>query len=337
MDEYIQSQVTGCGPPQIPVVARRQHQPTTSRVPNDGASLRSSLTLSCANFALKWTADDNEGKCSTEVLNTIRHNFYVDDCLKSVPNESKAICLVKNLRSVCTTGGFKLTKWTSNSLAVLASFPIEERAKEVKDLDLDKDKLPIEGALGMRWDIESDMFFFSITQKQPSVTRRSILSVLNSVYDPLGFLAPVMLTGKGILQDLCKLNCGWDESIPTAYTDKWKEWLKDLNLISSLRIRRCLRPPDFEATGAQMHHFCDASKQGYGTVSYLKLTSDGGLPHIAFVIGKARVTFLKVVTIPRLELASAVLAAKIDRMLKSELELTLRDSVFWTNSTAVLK
>nr|XP_046229927.1 uncharacterized protein LOC124050970 [Scatophagus argus] len=93
---------------------------------------------SCANFALKQTADDNEGKCTTEVLNTIRHNFYVDDCLKSVPNESQAICLVKELKSVCATGGFKLTKWISNSRAVLASVPAEERAKEVKDLDLER-------------------------------------------------------------------------------------------------------------------------------------------------------------------------------------------------------
>lgn len=132
-------------------------------------------------------------------LNTIRSNFYVDDCLTSVPSEKQAICLVQELKSACATGGFKLTKWTINSHSVLASLLAEERAKEVKNLDLDKDKLPLKRALGMRWDIESDTFFFMITLKQPSISRRSILSVLNSVYDPLGFLAPVMLTGKGIL------------------------------------------------------------------------------------------------------------------------------------------
>ena len=292
---------------------------------------------SCANFALKQTAEDNEGKCDAEILNTIRRNFYVDDCLKSVPTESQAIHLVKELKAICATGGFNLTKWTSNSRAVLASIPMEERAKEVKDLDLDKDHLPIERALGMRWDIESDTFFFLITPKQLSVTRRSILSVLSSVYDPLGFLAPVMLPGKGILQDLCRLKCGWDEDIPKAYTEKWKEWLKDINLISSLKIRRCFKPQNFEVSGAQLHHFCDASEQGYGAVSYLKLTSNSRQPHIAFVTGKARVAPLKVVTIPRLELAGAVLAARMDRMLRRELELTLTDSVFWTDSTAVLK
>ena len=292
---------------------------------------------SCANFALKRTADDNEGKYDTEVLNTIRRNYYVDDCLKAVRDEKRAICLVKELTAVCATGGFKLTKWASNSRSVLNSVPAEERAKEVKNLDLDTDNLPVERALGMRWDVESDTFFFMITPKQQSLTRRSILSVLNSVYDPLGLLAPVMLTGKAILQELCKLNCGWDEEIPNDLADKWKEWLRELNLVSDLRVQRCLKPPNFETSSAQLHHFCDASERGYGTVSYLKLTSSSGQTHIAFVIGKARVAPLKVVTIPRLELAAAVLAARIDRMLRRELEVTLTDSVFWTDSTSVLK
>lgn len=220
---------------------------------------------SCTNFALKWTADDNEGKCGIETLNTVRRNFYVDDCLKSVPSERQAISLVQELKAVCATGGFKLTKWTSNSCSVLASVPAEERAKEVKDLDLDKDKLPVERALGMRWNIESDTFFFMITPKQHSLTRRSILSVLNSVYDPLGFLAPIMLNGKGILQELCKLNCGWDEEVSTTFAEKWKEWLKELDLISKLKIKRCFKPPNFQVSSAQLHHFCDASERGYGT------------------------------------------------------------------------
>lgn len=292
---------------------------------------------SCANFALKQTADDCEGRYGTEALNTIRQNFYVDDCLKSVPSDGQAICLVQELKAVCATGGFKLTKWISNSRSVLASVPAEERAKEVKNLDLNTEKLPVERALGMRWDIESDTFFFTIAPRQLSVSRRSILSVLNSVYDPLGFLAPVMLTGKIILQELCKLNCSWDEEIPTAFAEKWKEWLKELNLISDFKVDRCLKPQNFDISSAQLHHFCDASERGYGTASYLKLTSKSGLTHVSFIIGKARVAPLKVVTIPRLELAAAVLAARIDRMLKRELELTLADSVFWTDSTSVLK
>lgn len=49
---------------------------------------------SCANFVLRKTADDNEGKVDSEVLSTIRNNLYVDDCLKSVSDERQVIMLV---------------------------------------------------------------------------------------------------------------------------------------------------------------------------------------------------------------------------------------------------
>lgn len=69
---------------------------------------------SCASFALKQTAADNLGKYDVKALDTVRENFYVDDCLKSVPTEDEAIALVKDLRHVCLEGGFRLTKWVSN-------------------------------------------------------------------------------------------------------------------------------------------------------------------------------------------------------------------------------
>jgi hypothetical protein len=189
----------------------------------------------------------------------------------------------------------------------------------------------------MRWDVESDTFFFDITPKQQPVGRRGILSVLNSVYDPLGFLSPVMLTGKLIQQRLCKTNCGWDGEIPPALASNWSEWQKDFHGISDFRIERCYKPVDFDVTDTQLHYFCDASESGYGTVSYIRFTSGNKPPHISLVMGKARVAPLKVVTIPRMELTAAVLAARIDNMLRKEQGLQISDSFFWTDSTSVLK
>ena len=83
----------GCRLPWIPVVARWWHWPTSGRVPKTVYLLGAVSSPSCANFALKWTADDNEGKCDNEALNPIRSNLYVDDCLKSVLSEKQAICL----------------------------------------------------------------------------------------------------------------------------------------------------------------------------------------------------------------------------------------------------
>ncbi len=65
---------------------------------------------------------------------------------------------------------------------------------------------------------------------------------------------------------------------------------------------------------AQMHHFCDASDIGYGTVSYLRLTSSNKV-HVTFIMGKARVAPLKVMTTPRMELTAAVLAVRMDNII----------------------
>ena len=294
---------------------------------------------SCANYALKRTAIDNEGQVDRDVLNTIRNNFYVDDCLKSVTSDRQAIRMVSELRAACATGGFKLTKWVSNSRYVLASIPEEDRAlKEIADVNLEKSELPLERPLGVQWKVASDTFGFNLSLKQQPYTRRGILSVANSVFDPLGFLAPMVLPAKRIMQELCRGSYGWDSEIPPSAAKRWETWIGGLSQLTTHNIRRCCRPQDFrEVSDAQLHHFCDASEVGYGTASYLRLTNTRGLIHIAFVMGKGRVAPLKPITIPRLELAAAVLAVRINRMLEKELEYSLQPPVYWTDSTTVMK
>ncbi|XP_042214600.1 proline-rich protein 36-like [Homarus americanus] len=86
----------------------------------------------------------------------------------------------------------------------------------------------------------------------------------------------------------------------------------------------------------QLHHFCDASQQAYGAVSYLRITSGDGAHSTSFVCGRAKVAPLKQQTIPRLELCAAVLAAKADKQLREELELQIDRSVFSTDSMVTL-
>lgn len=104
---------------------------------------------SCASYALRRTAQDAAATTSPEATQT--NNFYVDDCLRSVATEKGAVNLVKELTELCARGGFHLTKWVSNSTALLCSIPGDERAAEVKDLDLQQDELPVERALGVQW------------------------------------------------------------------------------------------------------------------------------------------------------------------------------------------
>lgn len=117
----------------------------------------------------------------------------------------------------------------SNRRAVMAGIPEDQRAKGMKDLDLDHDLLPVERVLGVQWCIQSDAFKFKIMVQDRPLTRRGILSVISSIYDPLGILSPVVLSAKIILQELCRQQLGWDDLIPPAAAQEWMTWLKELN------------------------------------------------------------------------------------------------------------
>ena len=291
---------------------------------------------SCANFGLRRTAEDNQQEFSKEAVDTVRDNFYVDDCLKSVPSETKATELSNELRTLLSKGGFRLTKWISNSRKVIDSIPLSERAGSVKDLLLDQ--LPIERALGVRWDVGSDTFGFKISVKDRPATRRGILSVVSSVYDPLGFAAPFILPAKALLQDLCRKNLGWDDPVSDEEDlARWRNWLDELPKLEDLKVDRCFKPINFgDVASSQLHHFADASQHAYGAVTYLRLTNGNGDVHCSFIIGKSRLSPLKQLTIPRLELSAVVVSTRLDKMIKKEIGIPINQSIFWTDSTCVL-
>ncbi|XP_014673955.1 PREDICTED: uncharacterized protein LOC106814173 [Priapulus caudatus] len=162
--------------------------------------------------------------------------------------------------------------------------------------------------------------------------------MVSSVFDPLGFLGPFMLPAKRILQELCKLQLGWDEQIPEVYSARWRLWLQDLEKLSSFTVDRCMKPAEFgSVTSARLHHFSDASEVGYGVATYLRLENSEGKVHCSFLLGKSRVSPLKQITIPRLELTAATVAVRMDKMLKDELDVTVGPSMFWTDSMTVLR
>lgn len=293
---------------------------------------------SCSCYALQRTAEDGINDTTPEAAQTLLKNFYVDDCLKSVATEEKAVILARDIRVLCNRGGFHLTKWSSNSRTVLSSIPEEERATDVKDLDLDSGLLPMERALGILWCTENDTFNFRIEVQNKPLTRRGILSVVGSVYDPLGFLAPFVLSAKLILRDLCKEKMAWDEEIMEKTAERWLSWQEDLHKLANFHVSRCIKPAGFgHVKTFQLHHFADASENGYGTVTYLLLTNEHDQRTCTFMMGKSRVAPLKQVTIPRMELTAATIAVKMDRMLRQELQIDLEESNFWTDSTTVLR
>ena len=291
----------------------------------------------CANFALKKTASDYEGQYGTEAANFVKNNFYVDDGLKSVSAPEVAISLIKKTKSLCQKGGFNLHKFISNHKAVIGTIPHEDRSKDLQTLDITKDILPVERALGVQWCIESDTLQFRVELKDQPLTRRGILSTVSSVFDPLGMLAPLILVGKTILQELCRDGADWDDKVPEPLRSRWERWRADLPLLSSLKIPRCYKPESFgELKSVELHHFSDASKDAYGQCSYLRLTDHSDHIHCSLVMAKSRVAPLKPVTIPRLELTAALVSVKTSSILQRELEYDQITEVYWTDSKVVI-
>ncbi|KAG1940147.1 hypothetical protein F2P79_016875 [Pimephales promelas] len=291
----------------------------------------------CANFGLKHLAAQGQDKFNPSTVKFIQRNFYVDDGLVCATSDAEAIQLIKEARDLCSTGKLRLHKFISNSKEVMKSIPKDECAESVKEMDMGLGEPLMERALGVQWCVSSDDFQFRVTVKEHPNTRRGVLSTVASIYDPLGFVAPFILRGKQILQQLCRDKVTWDEPLPQELSAQWEIWLQDLRNLSNVRIRRCYIPDNFkDVKQYELHHFSDASVIGYGECTYLRAVDVNGDVHCTLVMGKARVAPTKVTTVPRLELSAAVVAARISVMLRNELEIEGLQEHFWTDSKVVL-
>ena len=201
-------------------------------------------------------------------------------------SEGDAKQCVLEMRRILLKGGFRLTKWVSNSPDVLKSVPGEELAPDVCDLDLNQDQLPIQRALGVQWHPADDSLGVKVKKKENPMNRRGLLSTLSSLYDPLGLVAPVILQAKKIFQSECRTKKTWDEALDPANEDKWKKWLDSISLLEGLKWDRCMLPAEFATSTIQLHLFCDALQEAYSCVCYLRAVNADGKIHCAFVMAK---------------------------------------------------
>ena len=292
---------------------------------------------SIANFALKHSVKHLDDNDNTKI--TVLKNFYVDDMLKSVPNEDIAIDLLNNVKSTISNSKFNLTCINSNSKVVLNSVDKTDLAPGADIYDLCTE--PVESrALGVVWNTNKDQFSFNIKILVPmnNVTKRIILRTLASIFDPLGLCSPVLIDAKVIFQETCRLKLDWDDIVPNDLSCTWNKWLKNLKILADYKIPRCLKLP-FEVKTIELHTFCDGSEKAYGTAIYLKFIYQNGKKSSSLIASKSRLvpknnSTLK--TVPRIELASAKLAVELSHNVKSELEYKINKETYWSDSTTVL-
>ncbi len=267
--------------------------------------------------------------------NAIRSCFYVDDCLTGANTVSEADQLCRQLCDLLASAGMTLRKWRSNSQPLLETIP--EQLRESADLHI-SDPLTSSKALGIHWNVTQDQFHVAVppTPVDVAPTKHTIASTTAKIFDILGLFSPITITAKILLQQLWKLHLDWDTPVPDTIATEWQRWISTVPAIASHPINRRLRPLDVPILSQQIHGFSDASANAYGAVVYLRTVYQSADVSIVLITSKARVSPVRPVTIPRLELTAAYLLSKLLLTVSTDLNMPIHDVYAWTDSTIVL-
>ena len=172
-----------------------------------------------------------------------------------------------------------------------------------------------------------------------TLTKRHVVSVISSIYDPMGIESPVVIRLKIFLQELHIAKIGWDERIPDRLLKQWNDIVSSIKDSEPISISRCyFGDINYNATGSRLCGFCDASMRAYAAVVYVLCDMADGEKKIAFVSSKTGVAPVKEHSIPRLELLGASLLARLMSSVSNALkkEINLGDPVCYTDSLVAL-
>ncbi len=251
-------------------------------------------------------------------------------------SDTEAIDLIKNVTGMCNAGGFNLTKVACNSTPVMETVPTEKYTPAFKNFQINESPT-IEKPLGVQWTIENDSLGFRITFKSGSLCRRGMLRSISSIFDLLGIAAPFLLKGRKILQTITGDKASWDDDVSDSHAREWNIWKNDLVSLQQLTFPRCYKPANFGTVeDMSLHVFGDGCNVGYGAACYIRQVDNQDNIAVALVMGKAKVSPLKPITIPRLELTASTLAVKISALVRDEMGLKDIRKYYYTDNKVAL-
>ena len=291
--------------------------------------------IKCAPFlairTLHELSKDVESKNPT-VSNILSKEVYVDDILSGGHSLNEAKMKQTDLKTVLASAGFPVKKVAANHANLLDYLPREDLLNEEF---LKIDTCSITKTLGVRWNAIADVFSYTVQpiETPKTVTKRQMLSVIAKLFDPQGWIGPVVVIAKMYMQELWELKTDWDDEVPTSVLTKWLTFLTELHQLQELQIPRWV---NFSSGSTiQLHGFCDASEKAFCGAVYIRVVGPMDETHCHLMVAKTKVAPLQPMTIPKLELCGASLVTKlvmnVSRHLQVQHEITL-----WTDSSIVI-
>ena len=259
-----------------------------------------------------------------DLLEKILASIYVDDFLSGADDVEAALHLKTQVEDSLGKIGMKLHGWSSSS-AVL-----RERWDAVVG--------EIMHVLGLLWDPVGDTLSVNVARVLESVdckpTKKNLLSLTASVFDPLGFLQPFLVLPKLLFQQLCKSKLGWRGSLPSEMQVKWDAWKQQLSALEHVQVPRHVVVPEYECV--ELHCFADASEVAYAACCYIKCVY-GADVQVNLAFAKNRIAPVATHTLPRLELLGAGLLARVAaKVIKAHRRLEFSQIIYYTDSKNVL-
>ncbi|XP_042863635.1 uncharacterized protein LOC122247978 [Penaeus japonicus] len=272
----------------------------------------------------------------SKVVQELKSDLYTDSWLSGADSVKDAHDKFCDARSILADCSMDLTKLVSNCMSITS------KSKDGVYHIHDGDESNI--VLGLRWCSVQDTLSFDYRRPDDSVevahTKRSILSIISKMFDPLGLISPFIMYGKILFQEVWKLKLDWDEELPLELKVKFQKWIHSSQSLNAFHVDRSYFPGMLWGDlkdNIELHRFGDASEKRYGACVYLRVPVDNGSFKVSLVMSKSRVAPIKALTLPRLELMGALLCSRLVNFVKNSLHLDSRTKVMcWSDSTIAL-
>ena len=177
--------------------------------------------------------------------------------------------------------------------------------------------------------------FIKSIEKFDGWTKRAMLKACSKLYDPMGYISPIIVRARGLIQNVWREKTDWDEMPGPEIQKQWLDWLKDLPLLNEITVPRWLELGEDNVT-RQMHVFTDASTDAFASVIFIRVENKDGSIRTSFVTAKARVTPVRAESISRMELVACVIGTRLARAALKTLPIENDQVYYWTDSHVCL-